>query len=155
LTVVDPSTEQALATVPAGTEADVNRAVAAARSAFESWSSTPVEERARLLRTAADVLEARTEEVAGLITQEMGSPLAFSIAVQVGNPVRVLRSFADLLGEYSFEEKIGNSLVLKEAIGVVGAITPWNYPLHQVVAKVAAALAASIPSACPPGSSIW
>jgi acyl-CoA reductase-like NAD-dependent aldehyde dehydrogenase len=109
LTVVDPSTEQALANVPAGTEADVNRAVAAARGAFESWSGTPVEERARLLRAAADALEARTEEVAGLITQEMGSPLAFSIAVQVGNPVRVLRSFADLLGEYSFEEKIQNS----------------------------------------------
>ena len=142
LTVVDPSTEQALATVPAGTEADVNRAVAAARDAFESWSSTPVEERARLLWAAADALEARTQEIAGLITQEMGTPLAFSIAVQVGNPVRVLRSFADLLGGYSFEETIGNSLVLKEAIGVVGAITPWNYPLHQVVAKVAAALAA-------------
>ncbi len=87
-------------------------------------------------------MEARTDEIALLISTEMGTPLSFSKAVQVGNPVRVLRSYAALLQDYSFEERIGNSLVVKEPIGVVGAITPWNYPLHQVVAKVAAALAA-------------
>jgi len=80
--------------------------------------------------------------VALQISSEMGTPLAFSKAVQVGNPVRVLRSYADLLDRYEFDTQIGNSLVIKEPIGVVGAITPWNYPLHQVVAKVAAALAA-------------
>ncbi|TAL19814.1 MAG: aldehyde dehydrogenase family protein [Frankiales bacterium] len=142
LFVVNPATEEQIASVPAGTEEDVDRAVAAARAAFPAWSATPPEQRAALLSAAADALEARTDEVAGLITSEMGTPLGFSKMVQVGNPVRVLRSYATILGEYSFEEQIANSLVVKEPIGVVAAITPWNYPLHQVVAKVAAALAA-------------
>jgi aldehyde dehydrogenase (NAD+) len=140
--VIDPATEEQVASVPAGAEEDVDRAVAAARKAFAGWSVTTPESRAALLSAAADALEARTDEVAGLISSEMGTPLSFSKAVQVGNPVRVLRSYAELLGSYAFEEQIGNSLVVKEGIGVVGAITPWNYPLHQVVAKVAAALAA-------------
>jgi aldehyde dehydrogenase (NAD+) len=140
--VVDPSTEEQVASVPAGSAEDVDRAVAAARAAFEGWASTTPADRAALLSAAADALEARTDEVARLISTEMGTPLAFSVAVQVGNPVRVLRSYADALAEYVWEERIANSLVVKEPIGVVGAITPWNYPLHQVVAKVAAALAA-------------
>ncbi|MCU1672186.1 MAG: aldehyde dehydrogenase [Frankiales bacterium] len=140
--VVDPSTEEQVASVPAGQPEDVDAAVEAARAAFELWAATPAAERARLLSAAADALEARTDEVAALISTEMGTPLSFSKAVQVGNPVRVLRSYAEALGMYSFEEQIANSLVVKEPIGVVGAITPWNYPLHQVVAKVAAALAA-------------
>ncbi|CAN5196914.1 aldehyde dehydrogenase family protein [soil metagenome] len=142
LAVVDPSTEQQVSSVPAGTAEDVDAAVAAARAAFEGWAATPAADRAALLSAAADALEARTDEVALLISTEMGTPLSFSKAVQVGNPVRVLRSYAQILADYSFEEQIANSLVVKEPIGVVGAITPWNYPLHQVVAKVAAALAA-------------
>ena len=142
LFVVNPATEEQIASVPAGTEEDVDRAVAAARTAFPAWAATSAEQRADLLNAAADALEARTDEVAALITSEMGTPLGFSKMVQVGNPVRVLRSYATILGEYSFEEQIANSLVVKEPIGVVAAITPWNYPLHQVVAKVAAALAA-------------
>ncbi len=142
LPVVDPATEQEIATVPAGTAEDVDIAVAAARRAFEGWASRTPAERAALLSATADALEARTDEVALLISSEMGTPLSFSRAVQVGNPVRVLRSYAEILETYAFEEQIGNSLVVKEPIGVVGAITPWNYPLHQVVAKVAAALAA-------------
>ncbi len=140
--VVNPATEQQVATVPAGDAADVDAAVRAARAAFEGWSTTPVAERARLLAATADALSARKDEVARLICTEMGTPLAFSLAVQVGNPVTVLRSYGELLETYSFEERVKNSLVVREAIGVVGAITPWNYPLHQVVAKVAAALAA-------------
>ncbi|MCW2725876.1 MAG: aldehyde dehydrogenase [Frankiales bacterium] len=140
--VIDPSTEEQVASVPAGEPADVDAAVSAARQAFAGWAALPADERGRLLGAAADVLEARTDEVAGLISREMGTPLAFSKAVQVGNPVRVLRSYAELLATYPFEEQIANSLIVKEPIGVVGAITPWNYPLHQVVAKVAAALAA-------------
>ena len=140
--VVDPSTEQQLSSVPAGTEDDIDAAVAAAKAAFEPWASRTPADRAALLTAAADALEARTDEIAQLISSEMGTPLAFSKAVQVGNPVRVMRSYAQILAEYSFEEQIANSLVVKEPIGVVGAITPWNYPLHQVVAKVAAALAA-------------
>ncbi|MCY7366285.1 MAG: aldehyde dehydrogenase family protein [Frankiaceae bacterium] len=142
LAVVDPATEQQVSSVPAGTAEDVDAAVAAARVAFAGWAATPVADRAALLTAAADALEARTDEVALLISTEMGTPLTFSKAVQVGNPVRVLRSYAQILADYSFEEQIANSLVVKEPIGVVGAITPWNYPLHQVVAKVAAALAA-------------
>jgi len=140
--VVNPATEEQVASVPAGDPEDVDAAVAAARAAFVGWAATPAAERGLLLAAAADALEARTDEVARLISSEMGTPLAFSVAVQVGNPVRVLRSYAEMLTSYSFEEQIGNSLVVKEPIGVVGAITPWNYPLHQVVAKVAAALAA-------------
>jgi aldehyde dehydrogenase (NAD+) len=140
--VVDPATEEQVASVPAGEADDVDRAVAAARAAFGSWAATTADERSRLLAAAADALEARTDEVARLISSEMGTPLSFSVAVQVGNPVRVLRTFAEMLTTYAFEEQVGNSLVVKEPIGVVGAITPWNYPLHQVVAKVAAALAA-------------
>ena len=142
LAVVDPSTEQQVSAVPAGTAEDVDAAVVAARAAFDPWSVTTPADRAAFLSAAADALEARTDEIALLITTEMGTPLAFSKAVQVGNPVRVLRSYATILADYSFEEQIANSLVVKEPIGVVGAITPWNYPLHQVVAKVAAALAA-------------
>jgi aldehyde dehydrogenase (NAD+) len=142
LSVVDPATEQEVATVPAGTAEDVDAAVRAARGAFEAWASRTPADRAALLSATADALEARTDEIALLISTEMGTPLAFSKAVQVGNPVRVLRSYAELLVGYAFEEQIANSLVVKEPIGVVGAITPWNYPLHQVVAKVAAALAA-------------
>ena len=142
LPVVDPSTEQQLSSVPAGTEDDVDAAVAAAKAAFEPWASRTPADRAALLTQAADAIEARTDEIAQLISSEMGTPLAFSKAVQVGNPVRVMRSYAQILADYSFEEQIANSLVVKEPIGVVGAITPWNYPLHQVVAKVAAALAA-------------
>jgi aldehyde dehydrogenase (NAD+) len=142
LAVVDPATEQQISSVPAGTAEDVDAAVAAARQAFAGWAATPAADRAALLDAAADALEARTDEVALLISTEMGTPLSFSKAVQVGNPVRVLRSYAQILADYSFEEQIANSLVVKEPIGVVGAITPWNYPLHQVVAKVAAALAA-------------
>ncbi len=140
--VIDPATEEQVASVPAGDESDIDAAVRAARAAFEGWAATPAIDRAALLSAAADALEARTDEIALTISTEMGTPLAFSKLVQVGNPVRVLRTFADLLQTYGFEEQIGNSLVVKEPIGVVGAITPWNYPLHQVVAKVAAALAA-------------
>jgi aldehyde dehydrogenase (NAD+) len=140
--VIDPSTEEQVSSVPAGAPEDVAAAVAAARAAFEPWAATTPTERAAVLSAAADALEARTDEIALLISTEMGTPLSFSKAVQVGNPVRVLRSYATILADYAFEEQIANSLVVKEPIGVVGAITPWNYPLHQVVAKVAAALAA-------------
>ncbi|MFP5220415.1 MAG: aldehyde dehydrogenase family protein [Actinomycetes bacterium] len=142
IVVVDPATEEPVGSVPAGTAEDVDAAVAAARAAFEPWAALAPADRAAVLSTAADALEARTDEVAALITSEMGTPLWFSTAVQVGNPVKVLRSYAEVLATYEWEERIGNSLVVREPIGVVGAITPWNYPLHQVVAKVAAALAA-------------
>jgi aldehyde dehydrogenase (NAD+) len=142
LEVVNPTTEEVLATVPEGTAEDVDLAVAAARAAAEGWAGVPPATRAALLGRIAEALAARTEEAARLIATEVGSPLPFAAKVQVGLPVTVLRSYAALLPEYEFEERIGNSLVVREPVGVVAAITPWNYPLHQIVAKVAAALAA-------------
>jgi len=140
--VIDPTTEQVLATVPEGTVADVDGAVAAARAAFDSWAATSPQERAGYLSALHDAVSARADEFARTIAAEMGAPLKVASRVQTGIPVTVLRSYADLLSAYAFEEEIGNSLVIREPVGVVGAITPWNYPLHQVVAKVAPALAA-------------
>ncbi len=142
LVVVNPETEQPVGSVPAGTAEDVDVAVAAARRAFAGWAASSTVDRAAVLAATADALEARRDEVAALISNEMGTPYPFSQAVQVGNPITVLRSYVDLLQTYAFEEQVGNSLIVREPIGVVAAITPWNYPLHQVVTKVAAALAA-------------
>jgi aldehyde dehydrogenase (NAD+) len=142
IAVVNPYTEGELARVPAGTAADADRAVAAARAAFAGWSATPPAARAEVLARAAEGLRSRQKPTAELIAAEVGSPLRFALSVQTGLPITVLESYAALLADYSFEETVGNSLVLREPVGVVAAITPWNYPLHQVVAKVAAALAA-------------
>jgi acyl-CoA reductase-like NAD-dependent aldehyde dehydrogenase len=140
--VVNPATEQVIGRVPAGTPEDVDRAVAAARAAFDGWSRTSVEERGKLLTRLSEALAARAGEIAETITAEMGSTAKFAQLVQAGLPVAVMGSYAQLLVDYAFEETIGNSLVVREAVGVVGAITPWNYPLHQIVNKVAPALAA-------------
>jgi aldehyde dehydrogenase (NAD+) len=128
--------------VPEGAAEDINRAVAAARAAFDSWSATPAAERAGFLQKIAGGLVARQNEIAAIIASEVGMPLPLATMVQAGMPAMVMGSYAKLLGDYSFEEQIGNSLVVKEPVGVIGCITPWNYPLHQVVAKVAPALAA-------------
>jgi aldehyde dehydrogenase (NAD+) len=142
LDVIDSTTEEVMARVPEGTAEDVNRAVAAARAAFDSWSQTPVEERARILQAISEHLVARQNEIAGIISAEVGMPLPLATAVQAGLPAMISGSFAKLVTDYAFEEQVGNSLIVKEPVGVVGCITPWNYPLHQVVAKVAPALAA-------------
>jgi aldehyde dehydrogenase (NAD+) len=140
--VVDPATGATVATVPAGTAADVDQAVQAAQRAFPGWSTTPVAERAAVVQRISDGLKARAAEIAGSITAEMGAPITFSQNVQAGMPIASSASFAALAEAFPWEEEIGNSLVVKEPIGVVGAITPWNYPLHQIVAKVAPALLA-------------
>ncbi|MCK1818639.1 aldehyde dehydrogenase family protein [Streptomyces sp. XM83C] len=140
--VVDPAEERVIATVPAGTALDIDTAVRAARAALPGWAATPPAERAARLTALRDSLEARKDEIAETVTAELGSPLPFSQAVHAAVPVAVAGSYAELAASYSFEEKVGNSTVLLEPVGVVGAITPWNYPLHQVVAKVAPALAA-------------
>ncbi|MGP4091608.1 aldehyde dehydrogenase family protein [Streptomyces sp. KR55] len=140
--VVNPVDEQVIGQVPAGTAEDVDHAVRAARAALPAWAAAPPAERAARLAALRDVLVARKDEIAGTITAELGSPLAFSQAVHMGTPIAVAGSYAELAATYAFEEKVGNSTVYHEPIGVVGAITPWNYPLHQIVAKVAPALAA-------------
>lgn len=140
--VVNPADEQVIGGVPAGTAEDVDAAVRAARAAFPAWAATPPAERAAFIGALRDVLAARKKDIAETITAELGSPRGFSEAVHVGSPIAVASSYAELAASYAFEERIGTSTVLLEPIGVVGAITPWNYPLHQVVAKVAPALAA-------------
>ncbi|MFJ4835643.1 aldehyde dehydrogenase family protein [Streptomyces sp. NPDC088747] len=140
--VVNPVDEQVIGTVPAGTAADVDHAVRAARAAFPGWAATPPAQRAARLAALRDVLAARKDEVAETVTAELGSPLAFSQAVHAAVPVLVAGSYAELAATHAFEEKVGNSTVHQEPVGVVAAITPWNYPLHQIVAKVAPALAA-------------
>ena len=142
LDVINSTTEEVMARVPEGTPADADRAVAAARAAFDSWSQLAASERAAYLRQIAEHLQARQAEIAAIIAGEVGMPLPLATAVQAGLPATVCASYAKLLSDYSFEEQIGNSLIVKEAVGVVGCITPWNYPLHQVVAKVAPAIAA-------------
>ncbi|KUJ58957.1 aldehyde dehydrogenase family protein [Streptomyces sp. NPDC093228] len=140
--VVNPLDEQVVGQVPAGTADDVDAAVRAARAAFPSWASTSPAERAARLRALRDVLVARKDEIAETVTAELGAPLPFSQSVHVGMPILVAGSYAELAATHAFEERVGNSVVHQEPIGVVGAITPWNYPLHQIVAKVAPALAA-------------
>ncbi|MEU8608911.1 aldehyde dehydrogenase family protein, partial [Actinoplanes sp. NPDC048791] len=140
--VENPATEEILGHVPAGTAEDVDRAVAAARAAFPGWAGTPMAERGAVLGKLHEALAARAGDIARTVGLELGTPLKVAKAVQAGLPLTVLRGYADLAAQPVPEETIGNSLIVHEPVGVVGAITPWNYPLHQVVAKVAAALAA-------------
>jgi betaine-aldehyde dehydrogenase len=142
LDVINSTTEEVMGRIPEGTPEDIDRAVKAARAAFDSWAATSPTDRAAFLQKISAGLAARQNEIAEIIASEVGMPLPLATMVQAGMPAMVMGSFAKLLGEYPFEEQIGNSLVLKEPVGVVGCITPWNYPLHQVVAKVAPALAA-------------
>ncbi|MFE1953245.1 aldehyde dehydrogenase family protein [Streptomyces sp. NPDC059524] len=142
IAVVNPADEQVIGHVPAGTAQDVDTAVRAARAALPGWAATAPAERAARIAALRDVLVARKDEIAETVTAELGAPLAFSQAVHAGVPILVAGSYAELAAAYPFEERIGNSTVYAEPIGVVGAITPWNYPLHQIVAKVAPALAA-------------
>ncbi len=140
--VVNPTTEEALGTIPGCSPVDADRAVAAAREAFDSWSRTPHEERARFIAAIAEGLNQRGDEIAATITQELGMPLKLSRIIQVGLPASQFASMPQLIEEVAWEEEIGNSRVLREPVGVLGAITPWNYPLNQIAAKVAPALAA-------------
>jgi aldehyde dehydrogenase (NAD+) len=141
--VVNPASQSVIDRVPAGHQSDVDEAVAAASAAFDGWASAPVAERAERLDAARQLLEERADSVAATISADMGSPLTFARKVQVGTPLAVLASFVDLLAGYDFGgDRTGNALIVREPAGVIGAITPWNYPLHQIVAKVAAALSA-------------
>ncbi|MFF8846173.1 aldehyde dehydrogenase family protein [Streptomyces sp. NPDC015127] len=142
IAVVNPADEQVIAHVPAGTAEDVDAAVRAARAAFPAWAATPPAERAARLTALRDELARRQDLIAETVTAELGAPPALARAVHTGMPLLVAGSYAELAADYAFEESIGNSTVLMEPVGVVAAITPWNYPLHQVVAKVAPALAA-------------
>jgi acyl-CoA reductase-like NAD-dependent aldehyde dehydrogenase len=140
--VVNATTEEVMGRVPLGTADDVDAAVAAARRAFEGWSTTPVEERAKYLQRLHEGLNARMDDIAQTISAEVGMPMVFSQLIQAGLPAMVMGSYVDIANQFPFEEQVGSSLVVREPLGVVACITPWNYPLHQTVAKVAPALAA-------------
>ncbi|MFK8024109.1 MAG: aldehyde dehydrogenase family protein [Ilumatobacter sp.] len=140
--VVNAGTEEVMGSIPDGAPSDVDKAVDAAREAFESWSQTPVEERQKYLVRLNEALQARSAEIAETIAGEVGMPITWSTMIQAGLPAGNMQTFATLLDTFEFEEEIGNSLVVKEPVGVVGAITPWNYPLHQIICKVGGALAA-------------
>ena len=139
--VVNPYTEEIIGSVPACGPDDVDRAVAAARAAFPAWAATPPAERAGYLAAIAEQLSERGDELAATISAELGMPIGLSRLIQVGLPTMTFASMPALLEDLQGEE-IGNSLIVREPLGVVAAITPWNYPLHQIAAKVAPALAA-------------
>ena len=140
--LVNPATEEVMGHVPDASADDVDRAVAAARAGFEGWAATAVDDRAKFVQRLHDVLVGRLPEIGLLVAEEIGCPLPFATLVQVGGPLMVMGAFAEMVRTFPFEEEVGLSLVVREPVGVVAAITPWNYPLLQVVQKVAAALAA-------------
>ncbi|MDG3012560.1 aldehyde dehydrogenase family protein [Rhodococcus sp. D2-41] len=141
--VVDPTTEETITAVAEGTAADVDRAAKAARAAFPGWAALSGAERADYLQRAHETVMARIDDLTALVSKDMGMPLGLAKPVQIGMPAANLAAFAELARTYRFDSgEVGNSLIVREPIGVVGAITPWNYPLHQVVLKVGGALAA-------------
>jgi len=140
--VIDSTTEEVMGTVPEGTTEDVDRAVAAAKAAFPAWSALSVSERTAYLTTVAEGLGAVMDSLADLITHEVGMPRMLSQLVQVGLPLNSFATAAQVAADFTWEQEVGNSVIVREPIGVVGCITPWNYPLHQIAAKVAPALAA-------------
>ncbi len=142
IAVINPTSEETLAMIPAGTAVDVDRAVRAASAAQPGWAATPHTERAAYCQRIADQLSARQDALADLIACEVGTPLRIARNVQVGLPITTWNCMPELVTNTKFEEYVGNSLVLRTPVGVVGCITPWNYPLHQITAKVAPALAA-------------
>lgn len=140
--VHDSSTEEVMATVPAGTAAEAGQAVLAARAAFDAWAALPVEERAVFIDRIAAGLKARMDEMAATIAREVGMPIKLAKPVQAGTPAWNWANFAKVARAFEWEKKVGNSLVVREPVGVVGCITPWNFPLNQISLKVAPALAA-------------
>jgi aldehyde dehydrogenase (NAD+) len=140
--VFDASSEELLGRIPAGDASDVDRAVKAARGAFDGWSQTSPAQRADYLQKIQAKMADRRAEIAEIVAAEVGMPLSLSNVIQAGLPIMSFATAAQLAQSSSLEETVGNSVVVREPVGVVGCITPWNYPLHQVAAKVAPAIAA-------------
>jgi acyl-CoA reductase-like NAD-dependent aldehyde dehydrogenase len=140
--VIDSTTERVIGRIPEGTPEDVDRAVKAARAGFETWRDLPVEQRVEACTAISAALAERADEIAALIAAEVGMPLALARTIQAGLPAMDFGAMAQAANEVAWEEQIGNSLVVREPAGVVGCITPWNYPLHQICAKVGPALTA-------------
>jgi len=142
LDVIDASTEEIMGRVPAGVEEDASRAVEAASAAFDNWGMTTPQERQAYLKKLHTAMAARQNELGAVMAGEVGMPLGMAKPIQAGLPLQGVANFIKILDTYSFEETIGNSDIIKEPVGVVACITPWNFPLHQIMAKVCPALAA-------------
>ncbi len=142
LNVINASTEEVMGRVPAGVEVDANRAVEAASEAFESWGMTTPQQRQGYLKKLHAAMLVRQDELAEVMADEVGMPLSMAKPVQAGLSLQSVANFINILDAYSFEERIENSDIIKEPVGVVACITPWNFPLHQIMAKVCPALAA-------------
>ena len=142
LGVINPATEKVIDSVALGREQDVDKAVAAARVAFDSYSQTSQEERIELLGKIIDCYKARMEDVAATISEEMGAPISLAHSMQAPMGLDHLMTTLDVLREFKFEEDFGSSRVIREPVGVCGFITPWNWPINQIACKVAPALAA-------------
>src|SRR5437773_8165971 len=140
--VHNAGTGEVMGRVPAGSANDVDAAVAAARGALDKWSATSPGVRSELLEKISAGLKARADEPARTIAQEVGMPLKLAGRIQAGLPIANFANYARLVREFQWEQKVGNSLVVREPVGVVAAITPWNYPLHQITLKLAPALGA-------------
>ena len=141
-TVINPATEEPVATIFLGSADDVDRAVAAAKRAFASYSEVSAQDRLGLLRRIIDVYKSKLEEMATTISQEMGAPISLSRKAQAPAGLAHLLEIVKVVENFKFEELKGSTLLRKEPVGVCGLITPWNWPMNQVVAKVAPALAA-------------
>jgi aldehyde dehydrogenase (NAD+) len=142
LEVTTSGTGELYATVTAGTVEDANRAVEAAAAAFEGWSNTSPKERGEYLLRISEKLAEASDEIALAIANEVGMPLMLAKGIQVGLPTMTFADNAQRAMDFVWEEEVGNSTLVREPVGVVAAITPWNYPLHQIANKVAASLAA-------------
>jgi acyl-CoA reductase-like NAD-dependent aldehyde dehydrogenase len=140
--VISAATEEIIGRVPRGSADDVDRAVKAARAGFVQWSQASADERAGWLEKLSSAMKTRVPQVAEAISHEVGTAIGFAQKVQAEFPITNIALNAKFIRDYKLEEELGNSLIVKEPVGVVGCITPWNYPLHQIVAKVAPALAA-------------
>src|SRR5215217_8193333 len=140
--VVNPATEEAMYEVALGSKADLDKAVVAAKRAFETYSQTSREERVALLEKIIEVYKGRMKEIGAAVSDEMGAPLPMAERLQAGAGLGHIASTLEVLKNYHFEENVGTAVVLREPLGVVGMITPWNWPLNQIACKVAPALAA-------------
>ena len=140
--VFDSTNEQVMATIPSCNAQDVDLAAKAAAAAFFSWSALDVEERAKYMNRIGDGIAARMDELATAISRETGMTKFLSQMIQVGLPINSFKQAAIVAENFKYSRELGTSLVVREPIGVVGCITPWNYPLHQITAKVAFAMAA-------------
>ena len=140
--VINPATEEIIGKIPVGSADDVDKAASAARIAFDSWAKSSIEERINILNALSNALKEKGESIAQTITAEVGTPIGYSRVAMVGTPRVVSRSYAKILEKFDWEEKVRNSIICKEPIGVCAFITPWNFPLHQIIGKVAPAIAA-------------